>query len=194
MKIGIDFDDVTIEFFDALLEWHNKKYNRNDKKEEFTEFNWGLPWGMSKEEVIRRTNEFHEAKKAEELLPLKDAIPSLNELISKHEVIIITGRPPRFNSKVEDWLNYHLKKKLEIIHAGEFIKGQAATKAEICYEKGIPILLEDSPETALDCANSNIKVILFDKIWNQNAKHKNITSVKNWEEAMKEIKEFEKNK
>lgn len=194
MKIGIDFDDVTIDFFNPLLEWHNKKYNRNNKREEFTEFNWAPPWQLSKEETIKRTNEFHDEYKVEEFLPLKDAIPSLNELLKKHEVIVVTGRPLKYTSKVEDWLKHYLKRKLEIIHAGEFIKGQAATKAEICEEKGITILLEDGPETALNCANSGIKVLLFDNPWNQGVVHKNITRVNGWKEAMKEIKRFEEGK
>ena len=194
MKIGIDFDDVTIEFFDALLEWHNKKYNRSNKKEEFTEFNWGPPWQLYKEQVIGRVNQFHDSHKVEEFLPLEDAIPSLKELLKKHEVIVVTGRPLKYNSKVVDWFKHHLKRKLEIIHAGEFIKGQAATKAEICKENGISILLEDGPETALNCANSGVKVILFDNPWNKNTKHKNITHVNGWKEAMKEIKSFEEGK
>jgi len=78
----------------------------------------------------------------------------------KHKVIIITGRPVRFKHRVEEWLQHHLKRRLEVIRAGEFHKGQAATKAEICKELGIEVLLEDSGETALDCANSEIKVLL----------------------------------
>lgn len=184
MKIGLDFDDVIVNFFDNLLNWHNKNYNRSDKIEHFKEFSWSPVWGVSREEAIKRVDIFHETHNVKEVMPLEDAISSLKELAEENELIIITGRPVRFKHRVEEWLTHHLGKKLEVIHAGEFHKNQAASKAEICKEKNIPVLLEDAPQTAIDCANFGIKVILFDNPWNQNVSHENITRVKSWKEAM----------
>lgn len=195
MKIGIDFDDIVIDFFTYLLDWHNKKYNRNDKKQDFKIFDWGPVWQVSKEENIRRVNEFHETQDIKNILPMKDAVPSLKFLENKHELIIVTGRPSKFGEKVEIWLEHYLGKKLKIIHAGESVhKGKAATKAEICLQNGISILIEDAPKTALDCANSGINVILFDNTWNKNTKHKNITRVKGWKGALKVINNLENKK
>lgn len=191
MKIGLDFDDVTVDFFQALLDWHNKTFNRKDKRESFKEFAWFPIWEVSQEEAIKRVDKFHEIHKVGEVLPIKDAIPSIKKLMGKNELIIITGRPIRFKHRVEEWLMHHLGNNLEVIHAGEFLKGQAATKAEICLEKKIPILLEDAPGTALECANKGIKVILFDSHWNQNVSNKNIYRVKSWKEALKIIKKLE---
>lgn len=171
MKIAIDFDDVIVEFTDTLMEYYHKKYNKKVTKDQILIWDWGLYWRISKEEAIKRVDEFHENHQITQLPPLEDAIASLNNLMKYHEVIIITGRPLRFKHRVEEWLNHHLKKKLEIIHAGEFHKGQAATKAEICKKLGINLILEDSGETALDCANSNIKAILFNKPWNKQFNH-----------------------
>jgi uncharacterized HAD superfamily protein len=191
MKIGIDFDDVTVDFFNSLLAWHNKNYNRNDKKEHFNEFKWWPIWQISKDEAIKRVDRFHETHRVEEVLPMNDAIESINKLSKDNELIIITGRPIRFKLRVEEWLLHHLKRNLEVIHAGEFHKGQAASKAEICAELNIPILLEDAPETALDCANEGIKVILFDNSWNKCISHENISRVSGWKEALKVIKKLQ---
>ena|SRR3989344_6564989 len=160
MKIGIDFDDVVAEFTESLMDYYNKKYGKKVSKEEILIWDWGLYWGIPREEAIKRVNIFHETYKVEDIFPLEKAIDSLNEIMIKHKVIIITGRPVRFKHRVEEWLQHHLKRRLEVIRAGEFHKGQAATKAEICKELGIEVLLEDSGETALDCANSEIKVLL----------------------------------
>ena len=103
----------------------------------------------------------------------------------------MSGRPTKFKNRVEEWLLHHLKRKLEVIHAGEFHKHQAASKAEICKELGISILLEDAPATALECATKGIKVILFNRPWNQNVSHKNIVRAKTWIEAMKAINSFQ---
>ena len=64
---------------------------------------------------------------------------------------------------------------------------QASTKAEICSELGIKVILEDSGETAIECAQKNISVILFDKPWNKIHKHKKIVRVKEWQEAMRAL-------
>ena len=51
-------------------------------------------------------------------------------------------------------------------------------------------MIEDAPETALQCAESGIHVILFDMPWNQALTHKNITRIHSWKEALKVIDEM----
>ncbi len=187
MEIAIDFDDVIVEFTDSLMDYYHKRYNKKVIKDQILVWDWSLYWGISREEAIKRVDEFHENHPAKDLLPLENALESLNNLMKNHKIVIITGRPIRFKHKVEEWLNHHLKNKLEIICAGEFHKGQAASKAEICKERKINLLLEDSGETALKCAEKNIKVILFDKPWNKKYNHKNIFRVNNWKEAIQHI-------
>ena len=191
MKIGLDLDDVIVDFFPVLLNYHNKKYNRSDKQEDFKEFKWWPVWGIGMEEAVNRVNEFHETFSLEEIKPVKDAVNSINKLSNLYELLIITSRPTKFKNKSESWILHHLKKQIRIISAGDFHKGQGATKAEICLEFGIELMLEDAPETAVDCANKCIKVILFDKPWNQGCEHENIIKVFNWKEAMKEIDRLE---
>jgi uncharacterized HAD superfamily protein len=112
--------------------------------------------------------------------------------LKSHEIIVITSRPARFKSKTELWIKHHLGIHLEVVHSGDFHNDGRATKAQICKELKIPILLEDAPETAIECANSGINVVLFDQPWNQKVKHKNIIRVKNWLEALKQIEHFKK--
>lgn len=57
-------------------------------------------------------------------------------------------------------------------------------KAEICLAEGIPILIEDHKDYSLSCAEKGIKVILFDKPWNRDFEHDNITRVAGWNEAL----------
>lgn len=187
MKIGVDFDDVVTEFTDSLMEFYHKKYGKKVKRGEIKEWDWGLYWGISRELATKKVDEFHETHSVENVRPLEGAIISLKKLIKCNEVIIITGRPIRFKLKVETWLQHHIKGKLTIIHAGEWHKHQAASKADICKELGIPVILEDAPNTALDCAKEGIKVLLFDKPWNKNVKHENIIRVKSWKDAINEL-------
>ena len=187
MKIGIDFDDVITNFTYSLMNFCSKKYGKRVLVEEIKEWDWGLYWGISREEADKRVNEFHEIHSVENVNPLDNAISSLKELTKNNELFIITGRPIRFKSKVDSWLKYHIKSKLKVIYAGEWHKKQGSSKAEICKELKISILLEDAPTTANDCASKGIKVILFNKPWNQKINHKNIIRVSDWKEALKEI-------
>ena len=140
MKIAIDFDDVIIEFTDALMNYYHKKYNKRITKDQILIWDWGLYWNIPREEAIRRVDEFHENHTIEDIKPLENALDSLNKLMQNHKLIIITGRPIRFKHRVKEWLNRHLKKTLKIICAGEFHSGQAATKARICKELGVKII------------------------------------------------------
>jgi len=54
MKIGIDFDDVVAEFTESLMDYYNKKYGKKVSKEEILIWDWGLYWGIPREEAIKR--------------------------------------------------------------------------------------------------------------------------------------------
>ncbi len=193
MKIGIDMDEVIADWVNAVLNFYHAKTGKKHYKEEFKEYKLWPVWGISKEEAVEIVDEFHEIHKPHEVSPIKDAIDAIKKLGEKHEPIIITGRPIRFKHKIHEWLEYYFgKNNIQIIHAGDFHKGQAALKAEICKEKFITVLLEDAPETALDCVNSGIKIILFDQPWNRDINLDNITRVYNWQEALSIIERLEK--
>ena len=188
MNIGIDFDDVITNFTDPLMDYHNKKYGTNATREQILEWNWGVYWGVEKEEADKRVNEFHQIHSPDNIIPMQDAISSLKKLMKNNKIFIITGRPIQFKSKTEEWLKHHIEEDIEIIFAGEWHKTQGASKAAICKKMNIPVLLEDAPTTAMDCADQGIKVILFNNPWNNKLKHENIIRVNNWKEAVKIIK------
>lgn len=190
MKIALDLDEVIADFLDSLLKFYHKRKGKLHKKEEFTEYKWWPVWGVSLEEAIRITDEFHETHKIDEIKPVEFAIESLNQLINNNdELFIITARPVRFKRRVEEWLVHYLKTdKVKVFHSGDFHKGQASNKSQICSEMNIKLILEDSGETAIECANNGIFVLLFDKPWNKKYSHQKIIRVKNWLEALEEIK------
>jgi uncharacterized HAD superfamily protein len=187
MKIGLDLDDTIADFFQSLLDYYNKKYNRNDKQEDFKEWKWWPVWGISREEAIRRVDEFHESHNIEEIKPVKGALKAINELSKDNEFFIITTRPMRFKDKSESWIKHHFDKNIKVIHAGDFHKINGANKADICIKLGISLMVEDVGDIALECAQKGIKVILFNKPWNQGAEHKNIIRVNDWKQALEEI-------
>ena len=43
-------------------------------------------------------------------------------------------------------------------------------------------MIEDNPDNAMILAENGIKVILFDRLYNQNINHENIIRCRNWNE------------
>ncbi len=64
-------------------------------------------------------------------------------------------------------------------------------KAIVCSDCKVDLIVEDSLTHAIECAKRGIKVILFDKPWNQASLAENITRVKDWNEILQRINSLE---
>ncbi|MAG38384.1 hypothetical protein CMI45_03295 [Candidatus Pacearchaeota archaeon] len=196
MKIAIDLDDVISSTLARVIPFYNERTNSNTKREDYTDYDWTKIWGCSKEEMLKIWNEFAKSKNYEEILPIKDAIPSVLSLMEKNEITIMTARSRDIKNETLNWLKkYFQEKEIDLIFTGEFgkVDGIKKSKAEICNKLRIPLIIEDNGEYSLQCAEEGIKVILFDALHNRSASHENITRVSGWEEAMPLINKMQEN-
>ena len=189
MKIGIDLDEITANLLDQFHKFYHKKTGKLFHKKDIKTSNWGESWGIfDKKEQFKIIKEFHDSDFYDEIEPIERAIESINHLIDNNEIYIITSRPTIFKEKTEGWIKKHLQNlPINIIYTKDFFNEKGKSKSDICNRLGIKIIIEDDKDYALDCANSNIRVILFDKPWNQDCHHKNLHRVNNWDEAVKKI-------
>ena len=194
MKIAIDIDDTLSNTADPLFSFYSLKLGKKFKREDHIQYELHKTLNCTREESRKILNEFHQNGQLGEVLPLDYSIEAVNELKKKHELFIITSRPLQFKQTTFDWIKKHLPiKESNIIFAEDIYKeGNRKSKANICKELGINIMIEDAAHHALDCAKIGIKVILFDNPWNEKLKHKDLTRVKSWKEAMKSIEKTEK--
>lgn len=180
MKIAIDFEDVIYDLTTELIEFY-KKTGKNVTFEEIDNYKW---FDM---ELVEKSGE---TQNIENMKPLEKAIESVQSLMkNKDKLYIITDKNIKFKDKVEKWLHNHLNLNNIIL-----IYTNGEKKSKICKEHNIQLILEDSGENALDCAQEGIKVILFDKPWNRNHNHKNIIRINSWIVALEKIKELKKHK
>ena len=189
-RIGIDVDEVLAEHLDKLIEFLEIEKNIFIKRDDFFSYYWPDVLKISLEEAINIDEEFKESDFFETILPLKNSKDIIENLKNNHELFVITARPIEFKEKTEKWINNYFEDYFEeIIHSScpEFFDGVKKTKSEICLEKNIDIIIEDSKKTSLDCASKGIKVLLLDNYWNQNCEHENIIRVKDWNEIKKKI-------
>lgn len=184
MKIAIDIDDTTLHFLEPFLGYYNNKNNTNFKKDQMNSYNFWELTGGTREDAIKYVDEFYNSPKFDNLPPIDDSIESIKLLSQNNEITFLTSRPLNMREKTESWLKSNFQDMdHKLILTNAFKEKDPRSKAEICKKLGISIIIEDNISYALECAEHNMRVILFDQPWNQNTTRENITRVTSWLEA-----------
>jgi uncharacterized HAD superfamily protein len=192
MGIGVDIDDVTCEFVGNYLKYHNKRFGTNFSFENTSKHLFWEDMGLTSSEIQPLFGDFHRECLPLENFPLfegaKETISSLSE---NNEIFFITSRPEKIMPETKKFLDKNFSHiKFKLIHSGE-IYGKNKTKADICKDNGINVLIEDSASFCLECSKKGIKTFLFDQPWNRDfneSQFENITRVKNWEEISEKVR------
>ena len=187
MKIGIDIDDVIVEFNKGLLDFYNKKFNKIFEFEKMFDWRLNILFNMSLEEAINFVKEFYDSLEFDKIELIFGAKESIENLAKEHELFFVTARHLSVKEKTYSFIEQVFPKfKKEIIFSSEEWN-EGKLKHEICKELGVEVLIEDRGEYALDCAENGIKCFLLDKPWNKKAMHENIIRVNNWNEILNNI-------
>ncbi|VVB78666.1 Nucleoside triphosphatase NudI [uncultured archaeon] len=196
LRIGIDLDEVVGDFMHKFLEFYNEKNGKNVKKEDIKSYDlWKNDFfRWTRDDAIRSVDEFHNSHFFDEINLIFGAKNFIERFENDSEIFIVTARPLKFKEKTEIFFKKNFNRdNMNIIFSGDFHL-QGKTKAEICKEQGITILIEDNPDYALDSAKKGILVFLFKRPWNLDyTKHENIVSVTKWDEVLEQINEVRKN-
>ena len=182
MKIGIDIDDVLLDFCIPFVEFHNQRYGtdwgevNSYRLEDFS----GDSWDEMQTKMDRFVEEFDIFNK-----PIDSKIrESVERLSLEHELYIITGRANHYLDGTRKWAENNLKglyRELCFVYGGE----NKTDKWEFCKRHGIETMIEDMEEFATKCNDNGIKVLLFDHTWNQGVEGSNITRVYGWQDIEK---------
>lgn len=191
MRIGIDIDEVVVEYIRHFLKFCEINLERKFVLEDISEFNLWRTLDISREEVVSIAKNFNEKNLFLELNFVEGFKDAINFLSKENELFFVTSRPIEIKEKTFKFFKEHFpESNFEIIFSDSCLKKESEkTKADICKELGIKILVEDRRKYALDCAENNIKVFLMDKPWNRNCEHENIIRVKNWKEILERLNE-----
>jgi uncharacterized HAD superfamily protein len=191
LDIAIDFDDVLFDMTPSLIEYVNAHYGTAVTYEEHFSFFLEDVWSVSIEEAKRRVDEFVRSDRHGQVPPVPDAIAVTRRLQQKHRLHLVTGRCLTHKPQAMSFLDIHFAETFETYNFTNFFsdvhKDKAITKAELCQNKGMHVLIEDAPVHALDVAKLGIPVLLYDRPWNKDLAHDHITRVRNWLEIEREI-------
>ena len=181
MIIGVDIDEVLAEHLDTLNAFIAQHYDMHFTKEMYHSYHWWLVWGIDKAEAVAIDRAFKESKDFANIAPVAGSYQGLKTLTQLAQVHIITSRPEFCQLQTEQWLKQHFGDLSYSLHFSEcFHKNTGLPKHDYCKANNISIMIEDSKDISLSCAQQGITVFLMNKPWNQNVEHTNIIRVNNW--------------
>jgi len=101
---------------------------------------------------------------------------------------VITSRPNFIRDKTCAWVEKYFPGTFEdIVLTDQYSASRnRVLKSEICSERGIELIIEDSLDHAVDCARAGIKSLLIDCPWNNYSPDIpiEIRKVNSWEEIV----------
>lgn len=191
MRIGIDFDDVVANSLDVLMRLHNERYGTALTRADFHSFNLWEVWGGTREEAIKKIDEFFNEDQLKEISPIAGSIEAINTLKQEgHDLYVITGRAERDVAQTERWLKHHFAGVFKGVHYAHFntLDKSPRRKLDICKELKIELMIDDHLPTAIECAENGIKAFLFNQPNNAHAVlPPGITRVHSWNEIIEKI-------
>lgn len=189
MKIGVDLDEVIVEFSKGYFEFYNSKYKTNFQFKDIFSYNLWEVLGISREESFKLADEFYDSEDFDEVELVKDSKESIVKLADTHELFIVTARPIRIREKTDYFFNKNFPNlPYRIIYSGDLFSEQGSRKSDICANLGIEFLVEDNLNYALESAEKGVKVLLLNKPWNKDGKmHEDVVRVDNWKGILEKI-------
>ncbi|MBI1968664.1 hypothetical protein HYS49_02030 [Candidatus Woesearchaeota archaeon] len=187
MNIGVDLDEVLADSLPALLQYHNSTYGTSLTKDLFTSYHFWETWGGTREEAIRKVYDFHKTLFFRSIKPVEGSQEAISSLQKNNKLFVITSRQRDIAEATEKWILHHFLDAFSGVHfTNEYsLTGVPTTKAKICEELGVSLMIEDSLDYAIDCVTSQRIVLLFDRLWNKSSELPDgIYRVHSWKQIM----------
>jgi uncharacterized HAD superfamily protein len=177
MNIGIDIDGVINNFCDEYWDFLEKNYNIILDKSIYghSDYLKNELGDIGYDEMI---NTFYNIDLSLE----KFAKFFIKKLKDNNKIYIITARKYDSSDDTIKWL-----KEKGIVY--DDILFNAGNKGKACINNNIDIMIEDSPYNVYDLLKRNVKVLLYDRPYNQEFyEGKFLHRVKNWVEIYNYLK------
>jgi 5'(3')-deoxyribonucleotidase len=190
MKIGIDLDEVLVDFLPAFIEYHNAVYGTSLGREDFFSYRYWEIIGGTREEAIQKVHDFHQTSYFKNLKPIIGAQEALGLLRRGNDLFIITSRQNSITEITRQWIGRYFPDIFsDVCLTNSYSRsGDSKTKKEYCDLLGIDFLIDDQLDYALECLAPKRKVLLLDCPWNKSEKlPPGIKRVCSWKEIIASI-------
>lgn len=191
MKIGVDFDDIVFDFNEELAHFHNHHYGTSYCRADVQTWILEDIWGCTRQEATRRLQEWFKSQEHNDTRPVKGAQDAVKQLALHHELHIITARPSCTKGVTPAWLDRYFPEQFAGLHMTSHFEHSARSKADVCKELGISLLIDDGLVHARAVAATGTTVLLLDCPWNQEEAGKGIIRVYGWDDILSYIADSE---
>ena len=182
--IGVDVDDTTADIVPEILKFHNRVYATNLMLKDMISYSFSKVWCVSQEEAERRIALFYQSEEFRGIKPVEGAQQYLSRI--KKRKVSITARPQSIVRETSTWLSHYFRNQFNAVYfsANPWVEGGSkVSKGEVCKKLEVRVMVEDNLHFAEECAESGIKVLLYDHPWNQKEKlPKGVRRVYSWSE------------
>lgn len=186
--IGVDLDDVLLNFNDSFLLFYNENYGTTYARADVTHYHVEKIWDVDQELLQERLHDFYHSEHYKNVQPVVGAIEAISKLAENNKLHIITSSPKDVKEKIHIWLETHFGESFETIHFTRKSRfDQRRDKGEMCVELGINVFIDDHPDNALAIAQKGIPVYLLDTPWNQGEMGPLVKRVYSWSEILSEL-------
>lgn len=181
MTIGIDIDEVLADLLSQYINFLNHQYKLALTYEVFRGYYIWDDWqDLNIPKNILFEN-FYKSNFFKQIKPIKESLNIVDQIKKNHSLYAITSRPDNLKRQTFEWINKYVPHTFKEIHFANYLLNQK--KSDICKELHVDLMIEDSMDYALDCANNNIQVLLLSYPWNNTTiNNPLIYKVKTWDE------------
>ena len=186
MKIGIDIDDVSLNFVDSFRDYCRQR-NPPIKKVNEMEGHISKWFGLDRKGFQKIHEEFANSF-SYDCMPLVEGFREVYPVLKKeYDAVFITARSPERKERTINCFQKQIPEFDSLIYFSSEFYGKGNTKGEVCKRLRRQVHIEDNPDYINSCLEKGVNVFLFDRPWNQNCEHENIVRVKNWKEILEKL-------
>jgi uncharacterized protein len=177
-EIGFDFDGVIADTAEAFIRLACTEHGYcSFSQESITNFELENCLNIPQALVEKIFTDILTDSIAAELLPMPEAVESLEQFSRIGRVTIITARP--IKKPVFAWLEHFFsgpaREKIRVVATGDH-----NDKVRHIHQHGLKYFIDDRAETCLQLAREAITPYVFNQPWNRN-RHK-LQTVADWQE------------
>lgn len=183
--VAVDVDMVLFPFVQEILQYHNATYQTSVAFEDVTSFDLWRVWGGTKEEAIRKVEDFFHSSASRAIPPIPGAFQALQELHEQYHLVVVTARSTEFEAVTRAWIQEHFPSLFREMAFGNHFAPGAIPKSSLCLQIGADILVDDHVVHARECAARGVRTLLFgDYPWNRaDVLPENVRRVTGWDEV-----------
>lgn len=187
MRIGVDVDEVLVEHLKYFLRHYERVTGQHHTVDDFHTYQWHEVLQRPKpyvDDIFYRFIRFHMRQHGqlprEYIRGAREAMQTLRE--DGHQLVLVTARPPELFADSDQIASELMADAVAFCQASSPRK----SKARLCRELGIELMVDDDAGLCRDLAGSEVEVLLMDQPWNRSCAPRQ-PRVGDWHQAVDAI-------